>query len=169
MSYLTPQSVSYPAVVTGHVRAGNAQIIDGDVTARASINLVSTLTKNTWETIGPTGSGATNIWAEMDDIPAEATMLLVSVRMGVSTTDSNTAGLQVYVTEGDGTASQDLEDNSLAWFASDHDGAITGTDAIMFQTLIPLEPTNQDFRALWNSSSTDVEYAILYYRGFMTD
>lgn len=169
MSYLAPQSVSYPAVVTGHVRAGSTQIIDGDVTGRVNLGLQSVVTESTWETVGPTGSGADNIWAEMDDIPAEATILLCDLRLVVSPTDSNTAGIQVYATEGDGTAGPDLENNCIGWFASDHDGGITGNEGIWVKCEIPLEPTNQDFRVYWTGSSNDAEFAILYYRGFRTD
>ena len=164
MTYIPP-----PPLQTNHVRGDNLQIIDGDATARVSINLASVITTATWETVGPTGSGADNIWTEMDNLPDNATAILVSIRVGVSTTDANTAGIQVYVTEGDGTAGPDLEDNCIAWWASDHDGAITGTDAHMIQAVIPLEYVNKDFRAYWSSSSTSSQYAILYYRGFMTD
>lgn len=157
-------------IVADHVRSGNTQIIDGDATGRVSLLVTTEVTEATWETIGPTGSGADNIWTEMDQIPSNATALIVDIRQLLSTADANTAGLHFYVTAGDATnTSQDLEDNGLTWVATDHDVAVTGNEAIMTRATIPLASINQDFRVYWSSSSNDVEFIILYYRGFMTD
>lgn len=37
-----------------------------------------------WESVGPTGSGATNIWTELDIVPATAVALILRIRNAVS-------------------------------------------------------------------------------------
>ena len=70
-------SVSIGADVTGWVR-GNTVYVEDDTGGDSTLLAVDTIIGAAWESIGPTGSGATNIWTAMDDIVANAKWVTIS-------------------------------------------------------------------------------------------
>ena len=88
-------------IVSGHVRAGNTQLASG-TSNLANYYVSGTIGEYTWTTIGPTGSGATKIWTALDVLPTEATILLTSVFISVSTNSSAQPGqMRAYAASGD--------------------------------------------------------------------
>ena len=167
VNFANPPTGLYPAVVADHIRAGNTQIYNGG--SQATINIHSVVTKDTWETVGPTGSGADNIWTALDNIPANATALIIKINVQVSTTGTSTANHDVFATDGDSVEGPLVAANLLATVVNDQDAAISGNMGGTSEVLIPLEAVNQDFRIRWTSSDADGEFIALYYKGFMTD
>lgn len=157
-----------PPAVDNHVRAGNTQLYDGN--ASTSVFTASaSLVEDTWETVGPTGSGAANIWDAMDVLPANATILIIEcVIHATATSGTGDAYGIFYATEGDTTAApknaQTTEKHSVQ-FDFNNIGDIVSVGG---EVLIPLEATNQDFQAAWSAFDATVVVS-LYYRGFMTD
>lgn len=157
-----------PAVVSGHIRAGNTQIVDGG-TGTIAFDVSSNVTQSTYETLGPTGSGATNIWSQLDVLPSNATILLADARMSLSSASGVPATLQFFATDGDSTeATASATKNLIAGLTLDFDAAITGNSYTWTRIMIPLN-SSQVFRATWAAANTDSSDVFLYYRGFMTD
>ena len=156
-----------PSVVANHIRAGNTQLYDG--ATQTDIIVVNLQAADVWETYGPTGSGADNIWTAMDNIPANATILIARVFLAVSTNSISFAVGEVFATRGNSTEGPLDESNRVAYIASDHDVAITGQDAIEVMVYIPLEPDNLDFRVQWQETNSDSTTVRMFYVGFMTD
>ena len=151
-------------IVTGHVRAGNTQLVTG-TTTRANYYVSGNIAEYTWTTIGPTGSGATKIWTALDVLPTEATIFLTSVFISVSTNSSAQPGqMRAYAASGD-VASPNLTNTQIASIGFDP----ASTIALNEQAMIPLG-AGRIFKFLWqdiaNVSPSDVS---LGYRGFMTD
>lgn len=156
------------AVATNHTRAGNMQLIDGSQTI-ASFNAGSNITINTWETLGPTGSGATNIWAEMDDMPSNANVLICDLFMDLTPGHATAlAQLFVYGAKGGITpASVSGPNNAIGILYADYNEIGTRT-TVTVRVQIPVS-TSQICQIQWSrvqSSSTNV---FMYYRGFLTD
>ena len=163
------RNLLYPAQVTGHIRAGNKQLIDGDTTT-PGFNLSISVAEATWESVGPTGSLADNIWTAMDVIPAAATILVVDILIAVSTSGASAAQNVIYATHGDiATPSISSSNNRIARFSLDFDSAQGEENQIMIRTEIPLGPTNQDFKIYWDRLNADLYTIQLFYRGFIAD
>lgn len=72
-----------PKPVSGYV-SGITTYIEGDTGAdTTNFNVISSLTLNTWESVGPTGSGADNIWTALDSVLDNATYVILRARIYV--------------------------------------------------------------------------------------
>lgn len=163
---LTITRDGYAAEVSEHIRAGNMQIYTA---ATATTFLIDTsIVASTWESVGPTGSGADNIWTAMDVIPSTAVAIVAEI---TGTMTSNAAGnttMVVYTVEGDdatpGTTNALIYNENIDADAGGETKQCTG-----YPLIIPLGATNQDFKAFWATTNTSSDSIILKYRGFMTD
>ena len=156
-------SVNAEPVVANHVRAGNRQVVDGSVV----IPFFSWLTipQGTWESVGPTGSGATNIYDEMDVIPANATMVIFTLN-ATAIADNATLGLiDTHWAKGGITP--------LVTFASGHRlegrGSASGDGvSLMREIVVPID-SNRVFQARFDVTDCISFGATVYYKGFITD
>lgn len=152
-------------VVSNHVRAGNLYVPDGAGTL-SPLFVSGVVTEDTWESVGPTGSGADNIWADMDDLPSNARVLKVVAQSALVTNSTNSANTLLYVASGD-VASPTAGNGTRVSFnlADDNASGFQNTDSITLE--IPLG-TDQVFKVYWatadNASASAVNF---YYRGFV--
>lgn len=159
--------VTSDLVVSGHIRAGNIQLADGEAT-NAQFDVDSNLVIATFETVGPTGSGADNIWATMDQMPDNATIMIVQVIIDLDPDSALTASASIWVTHGDDATPSSTADSIKAGIAIDPDADV-GLHVFRYEVLIPLGATNQDFNLRYNVANSSAESIQLSYRGFMTD
>jgi len=159
--------VTADTAVANHIRAGNTQLTDG---ASSTTTLVAStvVTEVTWESIGPTGSGADNIWTAMDVIPANSTVLIVDVVSSMISSSSTIAIMSVYVTYGDDATPNAEATNKFVYFAFDPDAA-SEQGLVTNRIFIPLGPTSQDFQLYWDVENATSPSVTLIYKGFMTD
>jgi hypothetical protein len=156
------------AIVTGHIRAGNLQHLDGTSADSANDFAVhSNLAENSSESVGPTGSGATNIWTALDNVPSNATALILDVYLLLRRSDADITEL----TFAGGSASLgNLRRLGIGAEWNDT-GDILDEIVNSSQTLMPCD-SNQTFLCRWNiigtGGSADCK-VLLRYNGFMTD
>jgi len=81
--FITPETLAGRMGLFVNNASGNANI------SNTQLNITSTVSAVTWESIGPTGSGADHIWAVLDSVPLGADW--VELRIYASATDSATA------------------------------------------------------------------------------
>ena len=158
-----------PAQVSGHIRAGNTQLLSG-AAAVTGVTLSTLMVSGTEETFGPTGSGATNIWAGIDVIPSTATILIVGLNVQIIQDATVTAGtVSVFASNGD-DASYATGDANIIGLAKSYTASTADRDGVDTYTVchIPLGPTNQDFYLEYVSANCSPTIQ-LYYLGFMTD
>lgn len=131
-----------------------------------SFNAATNITEATFESIGPTGSSATNIWTAMDDMPAAATIAIVSVEVTAtpSATDSTTA-MSAYIRQtGSATAVGNTTAILNSSFANDD---YTGTAWLWKHTFfIPLDSSRR-FDFTWAISGDSARGVSLYLQGFI--
>jgi len=161
-----------PSAVANHTRAGNIQRVNGDLTI-TPFSVTNAITEDAFETCGPTGSGATNIIADIDDaVDAGAALLYFTARMSVTTNAANTiASLLLYAAEGDvSSPTLDTNDNVIAGIA--HETSTAGGD-VSYQYIDICVPVNSSgvFKMAWGEANNAAFSAIieLNYRGFATD
>lgn len=139
--------------------------LGGGAGATISYDLTSNVALATYESIGPTGSGATNIWSTLPAIPADAKALILSANvLAIKTTGTDerfslscqfrqTGGTRVFLgasTRGFGGATVGQDDA-----ASDN------------TFIVPLD-TSLRFDGFWNTlGSPDTSTVTLYYVGYM--
>lgn len=152
------------AAITGHIRAGNMQILNGEQ-AGSSFS-VSGLTESTWATVGPTGS--TNEWTILDNLPASATILLAELTIASTTANTNQLSVQVFFTYGDDATPSTSTNNNLLGNLNFDPNAASEFISNRKQILIPLG-AGQDFQVNWTAVEDSGTTITLYYRGFLTD
>jgi hypothetical protein len=69
-------AIAAPDVATVY-EGGIKTYLHNNIANATAFDVVGSVTNNTYETIGPTGSGTTNIWAALDDVPATAKFIIV--------------------------------------------------------------------------------------------
>ncbi len=150
-------------VVSNHVRVGNTQFADGSNQGRSNFAVSSEVTTATTESVGPTGSGADNIWAALDEMPSRAVGVVLGAQLSL-TSISGTGIANVYATHGDVTLDADINDGACILRQS---SAASGVDAPYDSVIIPVN-ASQVFNIHWTQQNCTLA-TTLYYRGFITD
>lgn len=139
-----------------HVNGANA----------TSFNVVGNVTESTFESVGPTGSGATNIWTALDDLPVAATIARLSVYTTIQPdgTDRLT-GIAIYARQtGSATAAGELTQIHFHQFLVDD--FTTGTPSSVSIAEVPLDSSRR-FDITWAASSDATRSCELKLKGFM--
>jgi hypothetical protein len=126
-----------------------------------AFNVVSSVTASTSETVGPTGSGADNIWTALDSVAADSTWIevrIIAKAQEVSGTAGQTKTQALYARDGDGTAL--ATDQKMIHYA---EGFVPQNGTAAYRTVktgavtvhkIPIETTNLTFSIRWDSTFT---------------
>ena len=82
-----------PAAISGYLSANSFYITDN--TNSSAFSISSAMSELSWESVGPTGSGATNIWTALDDLPLETSFIEVLCDM-FDSSGGSTLSISVY-------------------------------------------------------------------------
>lgn len=155
------------AQATGHVRSGILQCYEGTATA---INLASGRSSATWYKVGPTGSGADIIWADLDDTPTSAQGIYATLRSKFDVQVSSQADARVQLR----IAQDEDETAGSHWnivYQNNITHPVTGDFEESLQINIPLASDNT-FDVYMDVDSpydlTDWTNVELIYNGFVT-
>ncbi len=161
-------AVAASTTVANHVRAGNTQLQDGSA-GGSSFNIRTQIAEDVFETIGPTGSGATNIWTGMDVLPSNARILLVDIEISLTSTGSTANDLFVYAASNDVASPASDNSTRIAGLQMKADTAVAEISETFVRCMIPLD-ANQVFKMTFDLINVGGSSGCsMYYRGFMTD
>jgi len=149
------------AAVSGHARAWNAQLLDGTATT-SLFDVASNVTVDTFETVGPTGSGATNIWAELDAVPSTARAIICNLYISITATTG--AGYADAYAAVNGVSAVAGNGSQIGHSYIDADSG--DVLAHMAQVIIPCD-SSQIFQASWSTANLTSELVRLHYIGFI--
>ena len=140
-----------PPVVAGFSGSLYSYIADG-VTSGALFDVFTALTESTFETVGPTSSGATNIWTALDIVPSTATSIILQVTLQIDPDWIDldaTMSLYAHRTAGAISAS-----NLVAQVSAFNDSSETFTDpvGITVQVTVPCN-SSQVMRLAWQQDN----------------
>ena len=157
---LTPTA----AVVSGHVKSGYMQLVDGSG-SKATFNITGGISAGTFETFGPTGSGATNILSDMDDIPAGSGIALFLMTGYITATNSGNGSLTVRAAKAGITPDVTFDNNTVFGIRALGSSADAAANYVVF---IPLN-SDRVFQLTYNSGGNTSESAYMRYKGFVSN
>lgn len=144
------------AAPAGYLRIGPEYINDEGM-EEAQLDIDAALVVDTWESIGPTGSGADNTWASMDVIPAGA--VAVRVRFVVATAGTVAGSHSAYVLARK-TGASITPTGTVGYAGMQADGTNGHQSISVSSAIIPLDASLR-FDAKWISvgvsSSQDIK------------
>lgn len=147
--------------ITGYVK-GVTEYLEADTGADLTGFDVDSVIGAAWESVGPTGSGATNIWADMDIIPPGAKWVEFKIR----NLADNTGGPNTYqYLHGRVTGSSAIVANAtmISFNSLDTSGS-SGTTGNMTIAKLPLDSSLR-FDLYRNSSGTTLD-CVIYLMGW---
>ena len=87
----------YPSGTGEAFTATNGPYLSDSILSGLKINLYSVLTDSTWETVGPSYSGASNTWSILDNVPLYAKAILLDIFISIAgSTNASTYTAYVY-------------------------------------------------------------------------
>lgn len=148
------------------VRSGNTHLWDGS-SGRSFFDIDLNITESAYESVGPTGSGADNIWTDMDNLPSEARILLVQVVLLSTTVSTAISTVELRFASND-IASPPTDTDSLEYSCRFSGLAVANYGGIYGTLMIPLD-ANQVFKTRFDTSNVGGRAYSLIYKGFITD
>lgn len=125
------------------------------------------VTEGAFESVGPTGSSATNIWTPMDSIPSGARIAIITVESN-NIGDESGSDLQVRVHARMTGSSQVAGDENRIYFLNMDNNNLTVPPelGLQYEAMVPLD-TSGRFDITWSASNeTSISFDI-YLRGFI--
>lgn len=139
-----------------HVDGANSTTFDVD----------ANLTESTFESVGPTGSSATNVWTAMDDIPPGSKIAVIGVFMSATTDAADTSQtLEVFARQTGSAVSSDAAQR-LASLVVPIDDNVGSSMELSFTTMVPLDSSRRfDFK--WTALNDQTRTILLVLKGFL--
>lgn len=159
----TPKN-NYLATIASYVSASRTYLYtDGMVSD--SVNYITDITENTWESVGPTGSGAANIWAALDAVPPGATMVRLWINSAVQPDGADRLStLQVYARQTGSSAGIAEVTRVLinSVLVDDYTGSSRVADQIVD---VPIDSSRR-FDLAWAATGDTTRSGLIRLRGF---
>lgn len=168
-NYARPMTIAQAKAVLGVVEApvfvsnanGNPNLSD------TPFDIASSLANVTWESIGPTGSGANNIWTALDSLPSDITWIKIRVKNYVR--DVNTSSLikcLIYARKnGSSQAVSEANQISEASFQNDLAAGEYSQDTNIVEATIPVNNRTFDLY-IDNGVFPEMQTAVAYLVGY---
>jgi hypothetical protein len=152
-----------PAQVANHIQAGNTQLVDGSQ-AISAFSISTDLAEGAYETIGPTGSGADNIWDTMDDIDADGTIAIFDIEYSATSSGTGNVTLRLDMATNGVTANP-----AASVVINDiHGGVSSAKHGAVTRIYAPLDG-DYIFKLKWSVTGDSARSIVARYRGFITD
>ena len=156
---------------TDHTLAGHNQNWDGRAfagTTHFNFDFRTAIAASTWESIGPTGSGADNIWTTLDKVPDRAKILVLGIQVRAPYSASGNNLMETYAVKGDVVSPVRSLYNLIATVGCDtpNSGA-SGFSQCGNMFFMPVDD-DKTFQLSWKSTY-GTPFGWLYYLGFLEE
>lgn len=123
------------------------------------------ITETTFESVGPTGSGATNIWTALDSVPLGARIAVVAVNLtAVANSADTVVGLSAYARQ-TGSSQAVGSETLVARKSASIDDAVGQAETITLMAEFPLDDTGS-FDFTWTITNDANRDADVILKGF---
>lgn len=154
-----------PDAETNHYRAGWQQFWDNSSTPTA-LDIATDVTETTWETVGPTGSGATHIWTALDVLPSTARAVMLNIYINIT---EGASGYQAEVWGASNATSSPVTTGQSLVAALESNGDSGDASGTITHAIIACD-SNQIFKIKWTvANETSIDNLAAYYTGFIND
>lgn len=169
--YVIPLCYSPPEIRSADVEyklSGQQEYIVTSEMNATGFTVASELTEDTYTTIGPTGSGATEIWDALDDLPEDCTHVLLSVLMTITPNALSTTAIATLHSAHTGTDLTQLTRIAGGGFSSGTSD--NNTQRTVTEAWVPLLSTGNRLRLAYsqNNHNGAATLFIVQLRGFRT-
>lgn len=150
--------------VTSYV-SGFKTFIHQDGADSTTFDVAGNVTEDAYESVGPTGSSATNIWTPMDSIPdgARIAIIKIAVTQVTNGTDrSSTVGVSARMTGSSSTTAN----TGIVNFGFPNDDYTSTGGALYELALVPLDASRR-FDISWAETNTTTRSVLIYLQGFI--
>jgi len=122
-----------------------------------------TLTAATWESVGPTGSGATHIWTGLDNVPTSADWIEVKINTTSTTVGAGLFSSFLYARPNGSAAANNAQSNvsSMAGYRS-----AAGTEWSTVTTKLPLIDNTNKLDMYYSTTGLSAGYIYVYVVGY---
>ena len=151
--------------VSNHVGPGISTYFYNGSSDRATFDVDANVADATWESIGPTGSGADNVWTGMDSIPAGAIAVILGCNVAAIASGSVDVSVALYARPGN--VAWGVAGDTLINLATKESAVIGDTAQAFVYAVIPLDTSDLTFDTHYvgeSESSLTISYT---YMGFM--
>jgi hypothetical protein len=158
-------AASPPATIAGYSASTKTYLSNvGAVSAPVPFDIDAAVTPITAETIGPTGSGATHIWSELDALPGGINAILVNIFMRADATAAGPMSSYLSAIDGDVVASGSILDQVAAvqGYASAAGQSVAYLNGLV---LIPLN-ASKVFSVYYGPNGGAGDFCTLYLEGW---
>jgi hypothetical protein len=138
---------------------GNANISD------TLFNLATELADATWESVGPTGSGADNTWTALDSVPTDADWVELKITLDGIDGGASTPLFSVLYARKDGAVTAAGTDNEIAHITTESDGSGNAHAGCTVSQKVPVNSVVFDLYFDYGFS-TNTSYIVLVGWGF---
>lgn len=135
-----------------------------------NLTVTTVITEATWETVGPTGSGADNIWSALDSVPADADWVeLKVIGTGRSSGDSTSSVryLELFARDGSSSVGAVSAAKVAAWTGSTDSTGYANVEGT-YCVKVPVN-SSQVFGLYWTGLWNNVEEINIYLIGYGYD
>jgi len=139
------------SAASGFMRVKNTYYLDGTAAVGTILSLQGVITESAWETVGPTGSGADNIWTALDALPSAAIGVIVELWLAANATIDLVNNLRVGLCKGGYTV---FHHNLYCEVTGDGTSDFENQERMML--LIPLDSSRR-FAAWWGRSDASLD------------
>ncbi len=133
-------------------------------TAITSFDIVTNVTENTFESVGPTGSSATNIYASMDVIPAGAVAAVFTLVMSTTASGAGAFTNSVFARNTGSSLAVGNSDIKIGYAALPGAGNAIGHQAS--NMVCPLDSSRR-FDTTWVATGDSARVGLLYLTGWI--
>ena len=135
---------------------------DGDSQGGDKFDVRASVTENVFESVGPTGSGADNIWTALDILPANTKLVEIMVNGSVGNAATTTVSLLLYARKaGSSAAIANIKKLDLTLLVPTGTISLSGT--VSFK--VPLDSSNR-FDVQWTDNGSATSVLNLFLQGF---
>lgn len=162
--YLNGVQITAPTV-SGFVSGSRMYLSEDGAVTTPTITVTTDVTENSFESVGPTGSGATNIWTPMDSIPSGARLAIIKIIGSVTSDGVDRVVALTVKTRMTGTSNDGNYSLSLM-FGTVVDDNATGAYLVDRTVFVPLD-TSRRFDITWSATNDSARSVILHLAGFV--
>lgn len=158
-------AVNWPTV-SGFVSGGRIYRHEGGGNSTA-LSVSADITESSFESVGPTGSGATNIWTPMDGISSGARIAIISIWMNaVGDEGGSDVELNAYARMTGSSVSAGNENSICMHRFANNNLTVPPEGGVQMEAMVPLDSSRR-FDATWSGLNDASREVLFYLRGFV--
>lgn len=153
------------SAVSGYV-SGMRTYLHKDGSASSVFDVKTNVTEGTFESFGPTGSGATNIWTAMDAMPSSATIAILGLRLVINPSAADSVAFVDVFARQTGSSAAVGDPTKIASLQVASDDQATLDSNLFVIVKVPLDSSRR-FDITWDGLQIDSGNVDMYLKGFV--